>query len=103
MLTDTELGESTKPVGSQLYMNRVALRVVLRLETASLTLTWKLKVPMVEVKPIIPLAEISVYCKVRKPGASISKNEIALTASRGYQVIVGKSKSTGPLGNSVSK
>jgi hypothetical protein len=84
-------------------MKRVTLRVALRLEIASLTVTWKLKVPMVEVAPRTPLVELSVYCKVRKPGASISKNEIALTASRGYQVIVGKSKSTGPLGNSVSK
>jgi hypothetical protein len=84
-------------------MKRIALRVALRLETASLTVTWKLKVPVVELAPRTPLAEISVYCKVRKPGASISKNEIALSASEGYQVIAGKSKSIGTLGNSVSK
>jgi hypothetical protein len=50
-----------------------------------------------------PFAEASTYSKVKKPGASISSKDIALSASVGVQEISGKSKSSWLLGNSVSK
>jgi hypothetical protein len=63
-------------------------------EIESVTVTWKLNVPVVAAGLTTPYAVVPVCTKVRKTGAPTKVKVMAWSALIGAQVIAGKLKTT---------